>query len=41
MESYLAKTLVKMKQVQLVQEQGPKQRRRLIFGKKLKLAQTG
>ena len=41
MESYLAKALIKVKQVQLVQEQGPKPRRWLTFGKKLKLAQTG
>jgi len=41
MESYLAKTFTKMKQVQLVQEQGPKWRRWLIFCKKFKLAQMG
>ena len=41
MESYLAKTLTMMKQVQLVQEQGPKPRRWLIFCKKFKLVQMG
>jgi len=41
MESYLAQTLTMMKQVQLVQEQGPKWRRWLTFCKKAKQHQTG
>jgi len=41
MESYLAKTLIKMLHIQIIQEQGHKPRRWLTFGKSLKLAQMG
>ena len=41
MESFLAKTMIKVWHIQIVQEQGHKPRRWHTFGKNLTLAQTG